>query len=666
MPNSEHMGDGESSEIPIPEPFCETDDDVEKEEPIVKTGRILTLRGILLAIVLNVLYTIINAYLGINFGFGLGFGIITVLTAYTVFHVIRGGTSRQEITTTMVASTGFVVYWTITVAIYVQAYGFAVLPWWLIPSQNVLLFGSPLDPQWIAPIIFHLGFVLISTLLGFIAALAVVDYVHSRKQAKFPFYLASGVTINTCLETGQRSRFMFWWLAMGIMITVIQYFVNVLLLPFGLSAVDWDFTPFLPAGFALGFMLNISLMAISFIIDPKISITMLFAGIVTYLVMSPILVFYGAVPIGATGWEMYFNLLFNFTLSPAIGIMILSGLIVFAIAKLRARRKSEEEKQAAPDSESDKAVGFYDYLKTYVMGLARNSRYGLSYLALIIVFIVIMILLNIFSPLPFWIGILLTLILLFPIAIIDTYVLIKFVGEAGIGMGAQRLAFYEIPLAAIGLEGYVPFMAYSAINPWTLTDTVGNLKIGVMTETPRHSMLTAQMLKIIPGVITSIIFVLAAWYFIGFPTPTFPAAGVLQGFAIVSIFALRTAGTGFNLVTFTLGGIIVGLLAAFTPIAPLGIALAMFLPPAYFIPFSFGGFLRIYADRKYGKEWFAKRGQIIAVGFIAGAAITQVIVAFLSPSLQLFVLPICVVILFVILCRYRRDPSPQSTEQDSS
>ncbi len=240
--------------------------------------------------------------------------------------------------------------------------------------------------------------------------------------------------------------------------------------------------------------------------------------------------------------------------------------------------------------------------------------------------------------------------------------MVKFVGEAGLGMGVQRLAFYEIPLAMVGLEGYVPFMAYSAINPFTTTDTLGNLKIGNMTETPRRSILTAQLVKIFPGAISSVLFVLAAWYLIGFPTETFPAVGVLQGFAIVSIFATQAMGAGFDFIAFFVAGGAVGLLATFFPISSLGVALAMFLPPSYFIPFSIGGFLRLYTDKKFGKEWFAKRGQVIAVGFIAGAAISQVIVSFLTRELQLLILPICILLLAFILWRYRHDVTNTNTE----
>ncbi|MFX1317814.1 MAG: OPT/YSL family transporter [Promethearchaeota archaeon] len=662
MTDSERFGDEAEKEGYTPQPL--TEECTLPEKPSVRS---LTFRGIVLALILNVIYTIINAYLGINFGFGLGFGIITVLTAYTLFHIARGGSNRQEIATTMIASTGFVVYYILTISMYVQAYTPYTLPWWLVPPKDVLNYGSPFDPSWIPPILFHLGFVWISTILGFIAALAVTDYVQSRKQTKFPFYQASGVTINTCMETGQQSRFMFRWLGIGVFITVLQYFINVLVMPFGFTTLSWDFTPFMLPGFAIGFILNISLMAISYIIDPKVSITMLVAGIITYLVISPILVTLGVVTPGFTGMDMYFNLLFEYMLAPALGIMLLSGVIVFAIAKLRKRNNSTNTaSQRDEDDPEGGNVEFGAYAKTYFRGLVHNRRLGLAYLSIIIIFVFIIIILNVFSPFPIWISVLIALILLLPIALIDTFVLVKFVGEAGIGMGVQRLAFYEIPLAVIGLQGYITFLAYPAINPFTTTDTLGNLKIGAMTETPRRSILIAQLLKVIPGTITSVVFVLAAWYLIGFPTEVFPAVGVLQGFAIVSIFALNALATGFNIIAFVFAGVVIGLLSVAFPVSTLGVALAMFLPPSYFIPFSIGGFLRLYTDRKYGKEWFAKKGQVIAVGFIAGSAVALVIVSFLAPFLQLIVLPIWLIILGLVLWRYRHDPSPTPDAEDDS
>ena len=600
-----------------------------------KTRRSLTLRGIGLAFILNIVYTLINSYLGLNFGMTLGFGIITVLTAYVLFHLVGGGSSRQEITTTMVASSGFAFYYTLSLSIYIQAYvSGANLPRWLIPSYDVLMKGGPFHPAWVVPLLFHFTVVLISTLFGFVIALTVSDLVLSRKKATFPFYRASGVTIDACFQLGQQTRFVFKWLGIGVVLTLIQFIINRLIEPLGLSALSWDFTPMLPTGFALGFTLNISIMAVAYIIDPKVSITFLFAGIFTYLVLAPLLTMMGLFTPAPTGIDFYFNLLFQFSLSPALGIMLLSGFVVLGINKLKAKAQGSSQEKSSnpdldPDSPSNRAVEFGEYIRRVFTSMVRNPRLAGTYALLVTLFLVLVVVLSIFSPFPIWASVVLSLILLVPIAIIDVFILIKFVGETGIGMGAQRIAFYEIPLATAGLYGYTPFLAYPAINPWLTTDTLGNLKIASLTETPKRALLTAQLLNILPGAITSVVFVLAAWYFIGFPSETFPAVGVLQGYAIVTVFATRGFGTTLNPVTFLLGGLVSGLLAAFTPIAPLGIALAMFLPPSYFLPLSFGGFLRLYTNRKYGTEWFHKRGQIIAIGFIAGAAITQVIASFL-------------------------------------
>jgi len=533
----------------------------------------------------------------------------------------------------MVASTGFALYYTLSITMYVQAYVPGVnLPWWLIPSYEVLTSGSPLHRAWIVPILFHLILMVISTLLGFVTALTISDLVLKRKSAKFPIYSANGITIDTCFQEDQQTQFMFKWLGIGIAVTLGQYGLNYFLEPLGFSLISWDFTPQLPAGFALGLMLNIGLMAITYIIDPKISITMLLAGIVTYLVISPLLTAAGLLTPGVTGMDTYFNLLFQFSLSPALGIMLLSGFVVLGVTKFKNRLNHPEgdsKSSSNPDTPSNDSLSFGEYINGFFSELIKNPILAGVYILLVCLFLILVIGFSIFSSFSIGMSIIFSLILLIPIAIVDVFVLIKFVGETGIGMGAQRIAFYEIPLATTGLVGYTPFIAYPRINPWTTTDILGNLKIGQITKTQRRDILMAQLLKILPGLFTSVIFVIAAWYFIGFPSESFPAIGVLQGFAIISIFATRSSGIAFNPVTFLLGGLISGLLAVFAPIAPLGIAFAMFMPPSYFIPASLGGFLRLYTNRKYGNEWFQKRGQIIAIGFIAGAAITQVIMSFL-------------------------------------
>jgi len=103
----------------------------------------------------------------------------------------------------------------------------------------------------------------------------------------------------------------------------------------------------------------------------------------------------------------------------------------------------------------------------------------------------------------------------------------------------------------------------------------------------------------------------------------FPAVGLIQSYAVLKIFAERTVQGVLDPRTFIIGGIVGGVLGALTPISPMGIALALLLPPSYILPFGLGGIIRIYTDKKYGKKWFEEKGQLIATGFIAGAIITQ-------------------------------------------
>ena len=80
-------------------------------------------------------------------------------------------------------------------------------------------------------------------------------------------------------------------------------------------------------------------------------------------------------------------------------------------------------------------------------------------------------------------------------------------------------------------------------------------------------------------------------------------------------------------VTFLGGGVIGALLESFTSVSFIGLALGMLLPPFYGIPFGIGGIVRLYTDRKYGKEFFKEKGMLAASGLIAGGIITQVIMS---------------------------------------
>ena len=62
----------------------------------------------------------------------------------------------------------------------------------------------------------------------------------------------------------------------------------------------------------------------------------------------------------------------------------------------------------------------------------------------------------------------------------------------------------------------------------------------------------------------------------------------------------------------------------------IGMALGLFLPPNYIVPFGIGGFIRWYTDRKFGKEFYNEKGRLIVTGLMASSLIVQVIMTVIS------------------------------------
>jgi len=93
------------------------------------------------------------------------------------------------------------------------------------------------------------------------------------------------------------------------------------------------------------------------------------------------------------------------------------------------------------------------------------------------------------------------------------------------------------------------------------------------------------------------------------------------------MFAERTIAGILDPATLLIGGVLGALLEAFTQASMMGIGLGILLPPFYGVPFGLGGIIRLYTDRKYGKEFFREKGMLAASGLIAGGIITQVIMS---------------------------------------
>ena len=600
----------------------------------------LTLRALILGLMLNVIFTIVNSYLGINFGIGFSYTLITLMFVYFFFHK-RNGSSPQEALIAILASTGFFLVYILAIGAYIQVYEpNSSLPTWFVPPRDVLVNGSMFDKAWVIPIIIHFFITFTAILLGLAISLSVADLVLRDRKMKFPFAKVTTLLIKTFFEKERNINLIMKWIFIGFCATLLQYFLKFM----GIETLNLDFTNSLPPGYSFGIFLNIGVMAISYIIEPSMTLTLLVAGIIYYFLVAPILVKMGLFTPAGTAYDYYMNMLFEFSLSPGLGAFILSTPIIIVLKMLTRRKKrgegNGEDKlnevgqeqtvvsKTVPEAEIEvRDANLVNFVKELFSNFIRKPYIGFLYFTLAISYTIFIIYFGIFNPLSVYLAVFLALVFLIPVAIIDNFILIRMMGEIGMTFGAHRLAMYEGVIYSSGYRGYLGYLAYPVSDPWMSSSLIYWFKIGEEINADRRPIIITFIIRLVLVYFISLFFFLFAWYSYGMPSEFMPSISLIQWYAIVKIFATGGASTLFNPITFLVGGLIAGVLGAFTPVSPIGLALVMFLPSTYVVPFGVGGILRYYTDRKYGKEWFDEKGQYIATGFFMGAILTQIVLS---------------------------------------
>ena len=587
----------------------------------------LTKKLIVIGVILNVIYTIINTYLGINFGVGMGFGSLTIIIAYALYRKTGEEISKEEIILFMLLASGASFWFLLGILIFVRAYvPGAYLPTWLIPSTEVLLGDSISLSAWIIPLTVLSFVVLGSMILGLIIGYAVSDVVLKNEKMVFPYARVAAVMIEQFVEKSEKVNLILKWLVLGVIVTAIQYSAGFI----GLDLTMFDWTPYLPYGFAFALMLNFAIIAVSYIIPQNVTLTLLAGGLVSYLLIAPITAKMGFFVPASDEMSFYLNYLFGFSLSVGLGVMLLGNPLLFVINFLK-KKVSQGKQGSKEEAEELKALGFIEFLKAFKQSITQNKILGVIYVGISLGFMLFVIVADVFSPFGIFYAVGIVLLFLAVNAFIDSYILIRMTGETGMSMGIQRLAFYESSLALSGYRGYLGYLLYPAANPFTASSINYWFKIGDLTGVRAKSRIIIMwILSVLVNIVVSYLFVLLIWYAYKFPSSDFPGVGVIQAFAIVKMFAEGNFQAVINPLVFIASGGIVAILSYFTPIASLGVALAFMLPPSYIIPFGIGGLFRLYTDRKYGKKWFDETGQLLASGFVIGAILSQVIFTLLS------------------------------------
>lgn len=582
-----------------------------------------TLRSIVLSIILAILFSFINGYLQINFGMGFGFSAVAVATAYALFHKLGGGSSRRELSIVLIASSSsMAIYSTIGFILYLVENESASLPFWMSPSIDSIVNKRIDITSFIPPILFFSIGIVITCFGGLIFTFSLREVLINDKRMVWPHTAAAATLVDACLKGGGYAKLVGLSTLIGGLITFLQY----LPLFWNFDITILNLTPFLPYGMIMAISFSLGFIAIGYIISVDVSLSLMLSGLITYLIISPILVSYGLFKPSPDLMISYNSLLMAFSISPSLGILLLGGGLLSILMFIKGGKSSEK---------SSGRLGYVQLYKIFIKFLLYNRIFGSIFLIVFSLTLILAWLLNPLHPFPPYVSTLFVIYMFLLGSFIECITITRMSGETGMGMGMIGILLYDIPLFSLGYRNYPGYWVSSFFRPsaWISDGILPFYKYRDKFDISWSDIIKSKLLGWIPTFISSIILVLILWLYIGFGNPLMPAISFIQMRAYLGMLVGGNIGTVINPITFVGGGILGALLELFTPISMIGVAIGMLLPPHYIIPMGFGGLIRWYTDRKFGKEFFKERGSIIATGIMASSLIIQVLMSIFSKIL---------------------------------
>jgi len=490
-------------------------------------------------------------------------------------------------------------------------------PWWMAPPREVLLSGSLNLIHWVVPILVIIIANVLSMTSGLIIATIIRDELNRSPKMVWPNASVTTSLIDACMSGGGSARLVTYSAIIGLVVTLTQNLPSLL----GIDLTTLDLSGFLPEGAFLIISLSLGFACIGYMINVKSSLSLLGSGLITYLVVSPYLVSKGMIEYNPDAMSYYNDLMMKFTLSPAIGIMLLGGILltVFTLIKNTLTKKKDEDETY----EETSYLGFY---KVLIQGLMRNKVYLTVLSAIFVVVSAGAWSLNPFHPMPRAFSVLFVIYSFFFASIIETVFISKLKGETGMGMGMLSMLIYDTPIFGTNYRGYPGYMVYFLMrpNPWTTGGTVSYYKYREQINVSWMDIIKAKITGWVPTLLISIFVTLIFWKYIGFGTELMPSVYLIRSKVYLSMLATGDVTSTINPLTFIGGGLIGALLEVFTPVSMMGLGMGLFLPPHYIVTMGVGGIIRYVTNKWYGESFYKEKGRLIVTGLMASSLIVQV------------------------------------------
>jgi uncharacterized oligopeptide transporter (OPT) family protein len=588
----------------------------------VKAG--IRLRTIILGALLALLFSAINGYLSLNLGMSFGYGAFAIIIAYSLFHRLGGGSCRRELAYVLISSISTLgIYNSLGFLLYmIQTEEGVSFPLWMAPDRSAVMTGSLAPHYWVAPLAFLVLSTALTTTLGMVfASILKGEFIRSRKMI-WPNAAANSSLVDACMEGGATARLVGVAALVGFALTFLQHLPSF----WGYDLTMVDLSGLLPRGAILTISLSVAFAAVGYMINVNTALSLMASGLVTYLVISPYLVSTRALEYTGDVMGLYNDLLFSFSIGPALGILLLGGVILSILVLLKSRLT----KEPAEDESDDVELGYLRLYGILMRGLLSNRAHLLVVGSIGALLFALSWVLNPLTPFPPLYSLLFVLYSFFLASFVEMVLITKMSGETGMGMGIMAIFLYDIPLFGLGYREYTGFWAYPFFrsSPWAANGSLPYLKYADQLDVSWRDIVKAKVIGWAPSILFSALFTIVLWRYVGFGTPMMPAVSLIQSKMYLKLLTsgsfMGNGGGGLNPWTFVGGGVLGALLEVFTPVSMMGLAMGMFLPPHYIVPFGVGGLIRYYTDRRFGEDFYNETGRLVVTGLMASSLLVQV------------------------------------------
>ncbi|MFX0086825.1 MAG: OPT/YSL family transporter [Candidatus Hodarchaeota archaeon] len=602
-----------------------------------------------ISIPLGLFFNFINLYLSITMGFiSVGIGSIFALLIGKLILSCKKYDSKANLSliliafgASMAAEASISILFLIWLVQNPDPAVVLNVPFWLLPSVEIIENRDIFNPAWIPPLITHWFLMVIPGLMGIIFALKISDkFIHNDEEYPFPTQIQNVETISVMTERTDKIPLFLKCAVVGFLFSAITTFVGYSILDFSQPENGWIL------GISLG-VVGVTLFSSGFIIDNyKITLCATIGAIIFY---GPV---FGPLFLGNFEQETDFFSVFvhglqdvyiSFLIGALLGAILLGSIVHQLVKKLLNKNttKEEDEKKSnsIPDSEEKEIKEENSHDRELLIEKETPSRqknvitkiiltlysliktkFFLGYSILFLLCVVYAYGLNIYKN-----NLIVTILLLSWIMGFGTMIILT-IAITGIAKSASAtippFIFNQLPIYfASNQVSYLPYIASPIPETQEGVQIISYSKLALMTNIDKKSMLVAYFTGYFSAVVTIPFFALILWFTLGIGTPEFPAPAFPFNKILLTAFAARDIGVVINYFEL-LGGLLFGIIIG--PNLGLGLVFGFIFPPHMAFPLTLGGITRFFVKRKYGKEKVKDSGITMVTGLNVGASIVLI------------------------------------------